>query len=266
MESPLPLCRFCGHGNPAGARFCNACGEPLHLMPCPYCEAINDRAAVRCHKCHRALPDPAPASAAAAPASEARLAPLADLPRLDERVFIRRSRMDADPAISPLGREEPHFAPEHARNITPDDSAAVHASARSPWRDPKPRRAPVIFGLVGVAVLAAVYALQHYDFPVLRPTAAANAIAPTAPAEPAPPSSSATVTPDTTTSATPGNAQGPAAAPPPATPGIATEPGGIPPTNDTPSSTPGTAAGDEAAAPAPVGDCTQEATSSGPCR
>lgn len=45
------LCFCCGHGNPAGAKFCNACGTPMHLKPCRRCEAINARAAAHCHQC-----------------------------------------------------------------------------------------------------------------------------------------------------------------------------------------------------------------------
>src|SRR5215471_9532148 len=50
MDSPSPwsyaacaayfgdlLCRFCDHYNPAGAKFCNDCGSPLHLKPCEQC-------------------------------------------------------------------------------------------------------------------------------------------------------------------------------------------------------------------------------------
>ena len=45
------LCFCCDHCNPAGAKFCNACGTPLHLKPCKHCEAINTRAAAHCHQC-----------------------------------------------------------------------------------------------------------------------------------------------------------------------------------------------------------------------
>jgi Double zinc ribbon len=45
------FCFCCDHRNPAGARFCNACGTPLHLKPCKHCDAINTRAAAHCHKC-----------------------------------------------------------------------------------------------------------------------------------------------------------------------------------------------------------------------
>jgi|SRR5450631_2114770 ribosomal protein L40E len=46
-----PQCPFCYHSNPAGAKFCNDCGSPLHLKPCRQCDAINDQAARKCYKC-----------------------------------------------------------------------------------------------------------------------------------------------------------------------------------------------------------------------
>ena len=49
------LCYSCEHRNPTGARFCNACGAPLHLKPCRHCEAINARAASHCHRCGEAF-------------------------------------------------------------------------------------------------------------------------------------------------------------------------------------------------------------------
>lgn len=44
-------CFCCDQPNPAGARYCNDCGTPLHLKPCKQCDAINDRPAMHCHQC-----------------------------------------------------------------------------------------------------------------------------------------------------------------------------------------------------------------------
>jgi hypothetical protein len=68
----LPQCLFCDHVNPAAAKFCNECGEPLHLKPCKQCEAINDRAARTCYQCGIADPalDSAPEAAATTPLIE----------------------------------------------------------------------------------------------------------------------------------------------------------------------------------------------------
>src|SRR5262245_62880155 len=49
-------CPFCERANPADAKFCNACGAPLHLLPCPECGAVNDAAAAACHQCAASLP------------------------------------------------------------------------------------------------------------------------------------------------------------------------------------------------------------------
>lgn len=51
MSSLSLRCPSCEHGNPAGAKFCNNCGLPVHLQPCGNCEAINEPTANRCYKC-----------------------------------------------------------------------------------------------------------------------------------------------------------------------------------------------------------------------
>ena len=53
---PVPQCHFCGHTNPAGAKFCNECGAPQHLKPCKQCDAINGAAASTCYRCGAADP------------------------------------------------------------------------------------------------------------------------------------------------------------------------------------------------------------------
>ena len=62
----FPRCRFCNHDNPDGARFCNGCGSPLHLKPCPQCEAVNDTAAAQCYECGAVLEANAPTGAVTA--------------------------------------------------------------------------------------------------------------------------------------------------------------------------------------------------------
>jgi hypothetical protein len=75
-------CLFCGHANPARAKFCNACAAPLHFKPCKQCGAINDLPATNCLKCgaefaaQLSATEPPPASAppevavASSPASD----------------------------------------------------------------------------------------------------------------------------------------------------------------------------------------------------
>ena len=50
------VCPFCDHRNPAGAKFCNDCGSPLHLKPCNQCDAVNHQAATNCYKCGAECP------------------------------------------------------------------------------------------------------------------------------------------------------------------------------------------------------------------
>jgi hypothetical protein len=55
-------CSFCTNSNPPDAKFCNQCGSPLGLKPCPACEAVNEAAALACHQCGAVL-EAAPAEA-----------------------------------------------------------------------------------------------------------------------------------------------------------------------------------------------------------
>jgi len=48
-------CPYCEQGNPADAKFCNACGGALHLMPCPRCGAVSDVTATVCYQCNGQL-------------------------------------------------------------------------------------------------------------------------------------------------------------------------------------------------------------------
>lgn len=44
-------CLFCDHRNPVGSKFCNACGDALHLQPCEACGAVDGRQATHCYRC-----------------------------------------------------------------------------------------------------------------------------------------------------------------------------------------------------------------------
>ena len=50
------VCPFCDRHNPAGAKFCNDCGSPLHLKPCNRCGAVNHQAETNCYKCGAECP------------------------------------------------------------------------------------------------------------------------------------------------------------------------------------------------------------------
>lgn len=108
LPMPPHQCRFCGHVNPDGAKYCNECGSQLNLRPCRLCDAINDVAAEHCHKCGAALPEQA------APA----LAPVAAVAALSGSVAPLRER-----------ESEPVFAVVDADAIAGDGGAAGAAGA-----------------------------------------------------------------------------------------------------------------------------------------
>jgi hypothetical protein len=69
----LDRCPFCEHDNPSDSKFCNACGAPVNLVPCPKCGAVNDVKASSCYECRSLMaggvakaPDTAPTIASGA--------------------------------------------------------------------------------------------------------------------------------------------------------------------------------------------------------
>jgi hypothetical protein len=54
---PPLSCSFCDHANPAGAKYCNDCGSPLHLMLCK-CGAVNNVTDARCYRCGTSVSGP----------------------------------------------------------------------------------------------------------------------------------------------------------------------------------------------------------------
>jgi hypothetical protein len=104
---PPPLCFFCGHTNPAEAKFCNECGSPLHLKPCKQCDAINDATARICYRCgelHPALVSVADtASMAPAAATAAGSTPRGEHPSLPESVAPSDDVRSPPPVDTPAG-------------------------------------------------------------------------------------------------------------------------------------------------------------------
>lgn len=175
----LNSCPFCEQVNPAGAKFCNACGGALHLVPCPRCGAVSEVTATVCYQCHSQLPGrgtdaPDPAQAAAAvskilprPRIQAIVgtAVFAAIAVLGYYTYSQRSLVDAlqPPAASSdaSGRGGPAGAGDIRRDATagetalpkPDDSAGPASPAtappESPLADPAPEAAsPPTAGLV----------------------------------------------------------------------------------------------------------------------
>ena len=50
------LCNFCGHENPADAKFCNSCASSLKLRLCGHCGAIDNVSSTACYKCGTPFP------------------------------------------------------------------------------------------------------------------------------------------------------------------------------------------------------------------
>lgn len=53
IRCPYP---YCQHENQPGARFCAACGAPLHLKPCPKCGKVDDVTVKTCAACNTVFP------------------------------------------------------------------------------------------------------------------------------------------------------------------------------------------------------------------
>jgi Double zinc ribbon len=66
-------CPFCGHANPGGAKFCNACGSHLLLKVCNHCQAVNDQSVKHCYECGAEFLVPSTSPEDAARAACARL-------------------------------------------------------------------------------------------------------------------------------------------------------------------------------------------------
>ena len=80
-------CSFCKHGNPADAKFCNACGSSLALQLCEACGAIDNVSATACHKCGHPF---APRSGVAAADTDAAQS-LTPAAQAEESAAARRS-------------------------------------------------------------------------------------------------------------------------------------------------------------------------------
>jgi ribosomal protein L40E len=128
-------CRFCEHVNPPDARFCNACGGPLHLLPCSSCGAVNDVTANTCYQCH----SPLPGRGKAAPEVPQPLAgPPKALPRPHARIILGSAILAVLTLASYFGyRQASHLnaaQPTHAssrldgRGI-PDDTGVISRNA-----------------------------------------------------------------------------------------------------------------------------------------
>lgn len=169
-------CSFCKHGNPADAKFCNACGSSLALQLCEACGAIDNVSATVCHKCgHPFAPrsdvaaadtDAAQSLTPAAQAEEsaaARRSPwklfallavivagtLVIYPRVagdEARLPAIDAPVEVDPeagAKTEADLPRPHSSPADATQAPPSEAAAETADAALPPTDAAPSPATV---------------------------------------------------------------------------------------------------------------------------
>jgi hypothetical protein len=99
----LNRCPFCKHENPADSKFCNGCGAPLHLVPCPHCGVVNDVTQVTCYECRSPLQQPAGEGPDAAPTAAAIAL---SLPRRNSRVLAGVAVLSAIAVLGYYGYRE----------------------------------------------------------------------------------------------------------------------------------------------------------------
>jgi hypothetical protein len=164
-------CPLCEHVNPPGAKFCNACGTAIDLVPCPSCGAVNDPTAKSCHQCAAALPENAPVEVA-----RPSVVPPSDAPELRVRAGEGRPQTNAQLSLSAAGldRDGKLVATlQELRRVLADADPAPAAGARFPAIRVRSRIAPRrgLAVIVGAAVLASLAIIGYYAY---REPATAN--------------------------------------------------------------------------------------------
>jgi ribosomal protein L40E len=181
VRMPFPDCPFCGHQNPASAKFCNDCGSPLHLSPCGECGAVSNVADTHCWRCGALLlpldaPEPLPQQVApgpAAPAVSAAAAPeLAvrfELPTQQELelelVALEREVQDLAPAPSVA----PQPAPTPPREPRVSGRAAVVPVLNEVVLEPRRRSSGVMTAAAVTGVIALAIAVGAYLYALGQP-------------------------------------------------------------------------------------------------
>ena len=172
-------CSFCSHENPAGSKYCNECGSPLHLMVCK-CGAVNNVTDGHCYRCG--------ASVVAPRASAPNNPPEAPLGDVDER---RRAfeRPPKAPSAEPATQHAPRFVADgpapvpHFIELEQQPQVQM-SSPGSPTR-PGRRDGYLAAALVLAIVAAVATAVVSYDR--YAPWLALLTGAPRAPVAAAPP-------------------------------------------------------------------------------
>jgi ribosomal protein L40E len=157
-------CPLCEHVNPPDAKFCNACGTAIDLIPCPSCGAVNDPTATSCHQCAAALPENVPAELArpsstpAANAAESRARPSEGRPQPDAQLSLSAAGLDRDGKLVATLQE--------LRRVLADADPGPSASTRFPAIRVRSRIAPRrgLALIVGAAVLAILAVIGYYAY------------------------------------------------------------------------------------------------------
>ena len=175
---PLPLgCPSCGHGNPAGSNYCNACGMPVGFQWCPHCDSVNRSTAPHCYKCGVALGTPADAGSAAVAVGD-------DVPAAEEATPLAQAQVVSATRGASGGRRRVTLRVAMTTVLLVALAVPAYLTHQDFTPSPPLAEAPALAPASAPA-----------EEPVLEPTAAAPALAPEPEgpdaAPPAPPAKSA---------------------------------------------------------------------------
>jgi hypothetical protein len=189
----LPDCPFCGHQNPAAAKFCNECGSPLHLTPCSGCGAVNNLGEAQCWRCAKVLLSPA--ASPTAPRLETRpgapallpgaLAPPTEQELERELAVLEREVQDLTRAPGREAKAPERRAPERRDTPRPARPPVLRDVVAEPRVRPSWVMAAVL-GIVGVLALAIGGGTYLHGLGLMRATGLAR-ISPPGPLQAAAP-------------------------------------------------------------------------------
>jgi hypothetical protein len=165
---PPVSCSFCDHKNPAGSKYCNECGSPLHLMPCR-CGAVNNVTDTHCYRCGAALSGPR------TPAPS--IPPEAQPGDVDEELLRVLERQLEAPPAEHAAQREPRFdgnapaPPLHfveleqpqAPMSSPGSPSGTPAFAGNPPERRPGRRHGYTAAALVLAIVAAAAGVAAYD-------------------------------------------------------------------------------------------------------
>lgn len=162
-------CSFCTHRNPEGSKFCNECGSPLNLAPCPRCEAINNLSDEQCAQCGASLSSAAATDAPVHAGPLTQASPTADCAWMEHgsiptalasRIVAADPHTSSDKVLDTVG--EPASTLAAPATVEPRDQADEITRPSTGHRAPsgahkRSRAYGIAFCVIFVAVAAAVY-------------------------------------------------------------------------------------------------------------